>query len=158
MTDRGDGRAVHLRAVTPADRPQVADWLADFLRGLSAYGRVDMPYAHFDAYWCEPDRRWIWLLCDPDGVAGFCFVRKPEEADADFEFSEFCVLPDCRRRGIGAAVVPQILELHPGRWRLRVMRRNGPALGFWSRVLMRPPVRDLARTEDAESLWYRFSV
>jgi predicted acetyltransferase len=94
----------------------------------------DGRYAHFDLYWCEPDRRWPYWLKVDDTNAGFALVRRNLDL-VRMEMAEFFVLPRFRRAGIGQAAARRLIGRYPGGWRITQRENNAGAIGFWHRVL-----------------------
>lgn len=94
-------------------------------------------YAHLPRYWVEPERH-PYLLKVEGELAGFVFVRKGSEITADpdvWDMAEFFVLRRHRRHGVGLLAAHAIWRVHPGRWEVRVMEHNTPALAFWQRAV-----------------------
>lgn len=147
-----------LRLATMKDKPELGRLLEVYLRELSAYGPVEMPYRFFDAYWQEPGRRWPYLFGEGDGTAGFAFVRLVDGSGSVFEMAEFCVLPEQRRRGVGVAAARAVFKRHPGSWSLGVLRENEAGRRFWAGVLGADPVRDVVLNESDMGSVYRFAI
>lgn len=104
-------------------------------------------YRYLDHYWTEPGR-WPFLVgvrtSEPAGdagvrrLAGFALVTDrtllPGSAGGH-DLAEFFVLRAYRRRGVGAAAARQLFDRFPGRWEVRQLAENAPAIAFWRRVI-----------------------
>lgn len=104
--------------------------LADLqLRPDGRYGYPELPL-----YWREATR--FPFLMRVDGhLAGFALVARGSRVSGDpdvWDMAEFFVVRRHRRRGVGAMVAHEIFRRFAGRWELRVMENNLPALAFWS--------------------------
>lgn len=85
------------------------------------------------------------LLIHSDGrPAGFAIVARgparrgvPGAQTVDYRMAEFFVARPHRRRGIGFAAVPLILDRFAGRWEIQESVRNAAAVGFWRRTVAR---------------------
>lgn len=130
--------SVRIAPVTEAEKPALWAMLQSYIGELSAYsgGKPDngvFPYKWFDTYWTDDDRFPFWAISD-DARAGFALVRRDREQDF-FQMAEFYIDPRCRRFGLGIAFARSLIARYPGRWRIREMAVNTPAIAFWHRVL-----------------------
>lgn len=83
-------------------------------------------------YWSQPQsRRPYWIVAAGRRV-GFVLVHR---AVTRMEIAEFYIQPESRRVGIGLAVARGVFRERPGRWRVRQIRANAPAIAFRHRVL-----------------------
>ncbi|TNF64458.1 MAG: hypothetical protein EP307_02735 [Rhodobacteraceae bacterium] len=64
---------------------------------------------------------------------GFVLIRRL--SCGTHEMSEFYVLPQARRAGLGTRAARAALTRHPGRWQLGVARAATGAESFWQTVL-----------------------
>lgn len=115
--------------------------------GVDAHGLFG--YRYLDHYWTEPER-WPFLFtaravgaaaeAEEPRLAGFALVTDrtllPESAGGR-DLAEFFVLRAYRRRGAGAAAARQLFDRFPGRWEVRELAENAPAIAFWRRVIDR---------------------
>lgn len=94
-------------------------------------------YDQLPLYWQEPDR-FPFLIYRENQLAGFAFVRRGSRLshdEADWDMAEFFIVRNCRRQGAGAVVAKLLWKMFPGRWEIRVLGRNQPALSFWTRTI-----------------------
>lgn len=85
------------------------------------------------------------LLIQADGrPAGFAMVARGAARRvhagapaADYRMAEFFIARPHRRRGIGFAAVPLILDRFAGRWEIQESLRNPVAVSFWRRTVAR---------------------
>ncbi|GAB6091518.1 GNAT family N-acetyltransferase [Spirochaeta dissipatitropha] len=94
-------------------------------------------YDYLDYYWTE-SKRWAYFIFVDRNLAGFAMVNDLPEVDdqpTDFQLAEFCILPKYRRCGIGKKAVFRILEIHSGKWQLKLHPSNIPSVHFWKHVI-----------------------
>lgn len=96
-------------------------------------------YKNLPLYWSDPSR--MPLLARFNGkLAGFALVKRISESSGSgevYDMAEFFILRSYRRRGIGREVAEKIWLLYPGKWQIRVMASNIPALEFWASSITR---------------------
>lgn len=95
-------------------------------------------YGPLPSYWSEPDRRMPFLVRTGRRVAGFALVTVGSPASTDpsvFDLTEFFVLRQHRRTGVGRQAACALFERLGGKWIVRVSERNPAAVRFWSAVL-----------------------
>ena len=98
-------------------------------------------------YWSKPGHH-AHVITVQGRVAGFAMARPcPCEPDR-MEVGEFFVLRRFRGRGVGALSAKQLFGAFPGKWLIRVLDGNKPALAFWERVIARHAVGDVRRTSE----------
>jgi predicted acetyltransferase len=157
-------------AVIPAtseQAPILANLLELYVHDFSEFHDVEVGadgqfgYQQLPLYWQEADRHP--LLIHADGkLAGFALVKKGAENSGEesvWDMAEFFVLRRYRRHGVGCAAAHAVWRQFPGRWQVRMMTANEPALPFWQRtvsefagVIARPKTLE----KDGQS-WYVFS-
>jgi len=75
---------------------------------------------------------------DAHRLAGFAPVSArtllPKSAGGH-DLAEFFVLRAYRRRGVGATAARQLFDRFPGRWEVRELAENAPAIASWRRVI-----------------------
>lgn len=81
-------------------------------------------------YW-KNNPRWPYLLLADGNVAGFCLLRYFPGEPGTFDIDQYYVSKEFRRRGIGGISLKQLVERHPGRWLIRVLKTNNTAMIFW---------------------------
>lgn len=137
------------RALAPA--------FTNYMAELCPDGDTTDDFPYLNRFWQEPSDRFPYLF-GADTPQGFAFIRKPEEPDLDFEMAEFCVFPAHRRHGIGVAVLPLLLDRHPGQWEVSVLMSNQAGLAFWPMALRGAAVRDLGMQDGDIARDYRFTT
>jgi predicted acetyltransferase len=73
-----------------------------------------------------------------NSLAGLALVRKGSMTSGDlnvWDMAEFFVIRALRGRGVGGCAAHQIWRRFPGRWEVRVMQSNFPALRFWEQAV-----------------------
>lgn len=130
---------------------------------LSDDGRyaIDIP---LDRWWSEADH--VPLLLRVDGrLAGFVLLNGASHGGAavDRSIAEFFVVRKYRRSGIGTAAAGALFSRYPGHWEAAVMRRNDPALAFWTRCIGdHPALGRLVVADVASPAWdgtvFRFDI
>jgi predicted acetyltransferase len=131
---------VDVRPAAPGEEPVLANLLELYAHDFSALADLQLHpdgrygYRELPLYWREATR--FPFLVRVDGfLAGFALVTRGSRVSGDpdvWDMAEFFVVRRHRRRGIGAAAAHEVFRRFPGRWELRVMEHNLPALAFWS--------------------------
>jgi len=104
---------------------------------LDASGRFGYPKLPLYLDETGEPRRFAFLIRAGERIAGFALVTRgsPVTDDPDvYDVAEFFVLRRHRRSGVGRLAAHALFRELPGRWTLRVLERNEPALAFWSGV------------------------
>lgn len=94
-------------------------------------------YNQLDLYWTDSARH-PFLIKVHEKPAGFVFVRCIEDESQHeplWDMAEFFILRGHRWRGIGTVVAHSVWDQFPGRWQVRVMAQNVPALRFWEHAV-----------------------
>ncbi|ABF88390.1 conserved hypothetical protein [Myxococcus xanthus DK 1622] len=134
-----------LRA-TPSEHTLLRNLYPLYLHDLSEFG-VD--YAMDEQGRWRPDFLPTWLIPAPEvhplllrwegRVVGFAFVGQSPFSymtpGRDFRMSEFFILRNERRIGLGRLAARAVFDLFPGIWELSQLPRNRPAIAFWRRVI-----------------------
>lgn len=104
---------------------------------LDVNGEGLFDYPSLAVYWQEPDR--FPFFIEVEGKrAGFILIKKETAQVEDievFDVAEFFVLRGYRRQGVGTRSAHMIWDRFPGRWVVRVMKVNNPALRFWEQAV-----------------------
>lgn len=111
---------------------EFSQWDKRDVNKLGLYG-----YEYLDYYWTE-ERRWAYFIMVDSKLAGFIMINDlPEvnDRDTDFQVSEFFVLYKYRRLGIGKKALFKVLDLHRGRWQLKLHPANKASVHFWNNVI-----------------------
>jgi predicted acetyltransferase len=124
-------------AAPESDKPALWNMLQTYIAGMAAYVDVKpvngiYPYEHFDKYWTD-DNFPFWAIHSGERV-GFALVWQDRDHDI-FRMSEFYVRPESRRLNLGMAFARDVIDRFPGRWKIRQIARNAPAVAFWRRTL-----------------------
>ncbi len=120
-------------------KPVLARLLELYAHDFSPYSGADVDdqgiygYEYLDAYWTEPERH-PFLLRVEGKWAGFALVRAGDPTD----MAEFFVMRKYRRSGVGSDFARAVFARFPGRWQVREMRANEPAIAFWARAIPVP--------------------
>lgn len=124
-------------------------------------GRYEYP--SLAVYWQEPDR-YPYFIEMEGKLAGFVLIKKEAENGEDrqvFDVAEFFVLRGYRRQGVGTQSAHRIWDRFPGRWVVRVMKANKPALHFWEQAVEKYTGGDFRQQQftkdDYSWLFFHFS-
>jgi predicted acetyltransferase len=102
------------------------------------------------------------LLVRADGaLAGFALVARGSVVDGApdvRDLSEFFVVPEVRRRGVGGRAASAVFAAFPGRWEVRAYERNPGAVEFWSRAVAAHTAGTFARLAWTAPSHRRFTV
>ena len=145
VSDVSWSRSIWVTAVSPAERATLANLYQLYIHDFSDF--VDLPvgdngrfdYDPLPAYWTEPNHFALLIRAD-SRLVGFALVKKGSSffGDADvWDMADFFVVRGARRRGLGSAIAEIVWRQFPGRWEVRVMPTNLPALGFWIKAVSR---------------------
>jgi predicted acetyltransferase len=138
-----DGLNVEVSPAALQEKPVLRHLLELYKHDLSEFTGDDLDahglfgYGYLDHYWTEP-ARWPLLFRLHGRLAGFALVTDrtllPESAGGH-DLTEFFVLRAYRRRGVGNVAARQLFDRFPGRWEVRELAENAPAIAFWRRVI-----------------------
>ena len=107
------------------------DLSAAFDLHLGSDGRYG--YDSLPLYWQDETR--LPFLIEVDGwLGGFALISRGSLLSTDcsvWDMAEFFVLKKYRRLGVGSRAVQELWRRFPGRWEVRVLNTNEPALSFW---------------------------
>lgn len=159
--------ALEVRPAAPEEAPVLANLLELYAHDFSLIADLHLGqdgrygYSRLAQYWTDPTR--LPFLVRVDGrPAGFALIARGSEISGDpevWDVSEFFVVRRHRRRGVGAAVAHELWRRHPGRWEVRVMENNVPAIAFWAAAVRnftgRDPKPALVLSDDRR--WQVFS-
>jgi len=87
-------------------------------------------------YWRRDDC-WPFLVRCGGELAGFALIDRPDNEGVDYDVGEFFILRKFRRKGIGQAVAHALFDRFTGRWQVRQLQQNTPAIAFWRKVVGR---------------------
>ena len=123
-------------SVPESEKPLLWDMLQSYIDELSVYAGIKpvngvYEYPKFDLYWSEEGRWPFWAIENGERV-GFALILRDGDA---MRVGEFFIPREFRRGGLGVTFARQILARFPGRWKIRQMAENNPAVVFWRRTL-----------------------
>jgi len=145
MTQHGETSSPHLE-VTPATREQapiLANLLELYVHDFSEFHHVELGddgrfgYEPLPLYWSEPNYHSFLIRLD-NKLAGLALIRKRQQLSGKklvWDMSEFFIVRNCRRRGIGTQAAREVWRRFPGQWQVRVMEANTPARHFWAEAI-----------------------
>jgi predicted acetyltransferase len=94
-------------------------------------------YQSLPLYWKDKSR--APFLVKVDGhLGGFVLVSQGSRITHDpevWDMAEFFVLRRYRRLGVGTKIAQEIWRRFPGRWEVRVLETNQPAVTFWQAAI-----------------------
>lgn len=97
---------------------------------LNSEGLYDFNAEQIDKYWFDSDH-WPYFIHVDGELAGFCLLRKYPDSEERYDVEQFFVLTPYKRRGVGFTVFNSLVNTYSGKWQVRVMESNLPALQFW---------------------------
>ena len=159
--------AVDVRLAAAGEAPVLANLLELYAHDFSALADLQLHpdgrygYPELPLYWREATR--FPFLVRVDGhLAGFALVARGSRVSGDpevWDMAEFFVVRRYRRHGVGAAAAHELWRRFPGRWELRVMESNLPALAFWSAAVaaFTGAPAEAVFTQVAEKRWQVFA-
>lgn len=131
---------ISLRLMTAADQGRFASQLAAYLAEVLPDSRID-PVERAGQLIHRKDMQ-VWWLQKEDFTVGFAVVLDLPEGRR--ELSEFGILPQFRRKGLGQEAAHAVIATHPGHWRIGISRHSKAAMAFWGTCLsLLPNVQDL---------------
>lgn len=128
---------VTIKPIHIEEKFTLSNMLNDYLDDLSKYTSESFskPYKFLNSYFSEENRRPFFILAD-NKVVGFALVnlKDPLSNSQKQAISEFYILPEYRRKGIGEKAAEQIFTLLPGTWVIRELKGN-PSIKFWKKII-----------------------
>lgn len=131
-----------LREVTVEEKEILRNLMEKYFYEFSQYDKLDINplglygYGYLDGYWTE-EGRWPFFLLADGKLAGFALVNNyPEGGEPlDYCMSEFFVLYNYRRCGLGKWAAYQLFDRFKGLWQLKRTPRNTASVYFWDKVV-----------------------
>ncbi|HZF31490.1 MAG TPA: GNAT family N-acetyltransferase [Gammaproteobacteria bacterium] len=159
-----ESEAVSLVRATSDDAPLLGNLIELYTHDLSAIFPVQLDvdgrfgYEKLPLYWQEPASRYAFLIKHGSRIAGFALATRglqPGNAPSDLDVAEFFVLRAHRGAGVGSRAAFALWDALPGRWVVRVLAANSPALEFWRGVVGRYARDAFAERvlEDSRGAW-----
>ena len=134
---------VELQRVKLEEREILSNLLEKYDYEFSQYDNRDVNklglygYQYLDYYWTEKNR-WAYFIIVDGNFAGFVMVidlPEVDDRDTDFQIAEFFVMYKYRRSGVGKKAFFKVLDIHKGKWQLKLHPKNLPSVYFWKKVI-----------------------
>ena len=146
---------------TAEQQPILANLLELYAHDFSEFRHLELGadgrfgYQQLPLYWREPDRHPFLVKVDGK-LVGLVLVQRTATA---WDMAEFFVVRSYRRRGIGIEIAREIWRRFPGRWEVRVLEANQPALAFWGRAVQLFTGQNIrsTQTKKGTETWHLFS-
>ncbi|RLA39919.1 MAG: hypothetical protein DRR06_18315 [Gammaproteobacteria bacterium] len=127
-------------SLVPSDqKSQLGEYLDRYLVEHSQYKEIQngplsaAEYIYFPEYWREEGRYPYFIYRDSE-IVGFILIRTVFRDEGSFlQVSEFYILPEYRRAGVGIEAVSLLWQKLPGFWELHVLGNNSSAKVFWTK-------------------------
>jgi len=140
---------IHLREArsVPADRLWIESVYRDYLDDLSADSTGLFPALQEEGHtdrdllggWFRDERSTPFVILRAGRPIGFAVVTRPVSrgagTDADYRLSEFFVVADQRKLGVGREAALLLFARFNGKWEVTEQSRNTGAVQFWRRVI-----------------------
>ena len=127
--------------------------------------RIHNYRSDLELWWNNPETLHPFLIRVHGRAAGLALIgAAPHYAprDRDFEVIEFFLLRGFRGRGVGRSVALDLFQRFPGRWELKVLPENEPALAFWRKTIAvtsaGPFTEEISTTDDGDMVILRFET
>ena len=105
-------------------------------------------YRYLDAYWTEANR-FPFLIRVNGKIAGFALVSViADESPPVTSMSEFFVMRNYRRKGVGERAAKELFARFSGPWSVSQVLANLPAQRFWRRVITDVTQGEFTETTD----------
>ncbi len=120
---------------------QYLESLSDLNTGLFAVlGADSSREEEIFAKWFTHDQSHPLIILNGSEPVGFALVTRPRirsagEPAADYRMSEFFILKEHRRAGMGRDAATLIFDRFAGSWEIVEYSRNPGAVAFWRRVI-----------------------
>ncbi len=118
-----------------------------FDAALNMDGLFSFNRGHLEKYWDKKGVHWPYFIHVNGELAGFCLLRKYPYNDQRYDIEQFFVLSRYQGQGIGSSVFNLLLEQYPGKWQIRVMEANLPALEFWTKCIAKKTTKSSRELE-----------
>ena len=129
------GERVTKELIEAAER---GDWPHGLWDAIEANG-LTRPHLPEDAGGAGGTWREAFVILRAGRPIGFAVVTRPPSrgggTDADYRLSEFFVVADQRKLGVGREAALLLFSRFNGRWEVTEQSRNAGAVQFWRRVI-----------------------
>lgn len=150
-----DGPNYQLRLAQAEDQADLRRMYAELTTILHRYDEsIEAGRLLEDDWWKKPDDLFAYLVDVQGKAVGFLLVAGKRYVDAleetgDFILWEMFLEAEQRGSGLAESAANEVFRRHPGEWSLVAMPNNGPAIGFWRRILPALPggVREEAEAD-----------
>ncbi|CUH99193.1 GNAT family N-acetyltransferase [Leisingera aquaemixtae] len=129
-----------LSLIMPREQALLAAALAPYLAEVAPRASID-PARCAGQMLNRKDVTAFWIRNGTQRIGFAIVLNLPDDRR---ELSEFCILPQHRRRGWGQEAARTLLREFPGRWRMGLSKSSADAVAFWGTCLSAMPgIRDL---------------
>lgn len=131
---------VTLSLILPRERGRLATLLAPYFAETAPTAGID-PSERAGQLLHRKDVTAFWIHANASRVGFAIVLNLPDDRR---EFSEFMILPQHRRKGLGMEAAALILNEFPGFWRMGISHHSKGAAAFWgTRLSLMPNIRGL---------------
>ncbi|MEX0303156.1 MAG: GNAT family N-acetyltransferase [Leisingera sp.] len=129
-----------LALIMPREQALFAAALAPYFAEVAPQAAID-PTERARQMLHRKDVTAFWIRKEASRIGFAIVLNLPDDRR---ELSEFCILPQHRRQGLGQEAAIMILREFPGRWRMGLSKSSREAMAFWGTCLsVLPGIRDL---------------
>jgi len=126
---------VALSLILPRQKTIFASVLAPYFHEVAPAAQID-PVKRAEQMLNRRDVTAFWIH---HGAARIGFALVLNLLDDRRELSEFLIVPQYRRQGLGREAASLILQEFPGRWRMGISKQSPQAVAFWGTCLSLVP-------------------
>jgi predicted acetyltransferase len=150
------------------DREWIRAVYRDYLHELSSsktgmfpvLGEWEAREPEFLAGWFADPSAYPFVILTNGQRTGFALVTRPSafaaRATVDYRMSEFFVVEQSRRRGVGASAASLLFHRFSGAWEVTEDEHNRAAQEFWRRVIGAETAGRFSETRAAGEIRHRF--
>ncbi len=134
---------IEVLPAAPDQEHVLANLLELYMHDFSQFVDVELGpdgrfgYQGLAQYWHLPGRHPFVVSFDGK-LAGLILVRQGSQISGDedvWDMAEFFIIRKFRRRGVGTEAASLIWRRFPGKWEVRVVESNLPAIRFWEHAI-----------------------
>jgi len=124
---------IELKSVEIKDKSVLSEMILEYETEMM--GRNVGEYKYLDSYFEKTDRYPYFIKID-NKIAGFVLVNSYLIlANEGKTISEFYIIPEYRKSGIGKVAAIMTLDKFRGNWEIRQIRANQKACSFWLHII-----------------------
>ncbi|OIQ31476.1 MAG: GNAT family N-acetyltransferase [Alphaproteobacteria bacterium MedPE-SWcel] len=123
--------SVSLSLILPRERGRLSSLLAPYFAEVAPKAGID-PLQRAEQMLNRKDVTAFWIHMGEIRTGFAIVLNLPDDRR---ELSEFMILPNYRRSGVGTAAAALILNEFPGFWRMGISRHSRMASAFWGTCL-----------------------